>query len=492
MRKVLATAAREFKSTAFTKAFIFGVVVFPLVILGVIVIVSSLDLFTSDKAAIEGELAIVDQTEGEVVLQALQQRFSPEVQKELAEARAQALREQAEQMVGAEQMAEAMANPMAQQMLARIAGREAKIELKRLGPDEDLAAVKARLPLQGETLLGLVVVGEPTIELPRPGAQITAPVDSATTGGREPASEAVGALPANTYGFFHATGLDAEARRDIERTVDSAIIRERMTRAGFDPEEVDRLNTRPQTRLMTVTDEGETETAEELQFIVPMAFMMLLWISVMTGGQYLLMSTIEEKSSRVMEVLLSATSPTQLLAGKIIGQGLVGLSVLLIYVGLGLAATMQFGGQGIMQQLPFDQVPWLIVYFIMAYFLFAALMAAVGSAVTEIREAQSLMGPIMTLLMLPLFLWFLIIDNPNSMFSVVLSYIPFVTPFVMILRISQTTDPVPMWQVLSATLVGFIGVFIVGWGAVKIFRVGVLMYGKPPSFWTLLKWLKQA
>ncbi len=490
MRKVLATASREFKSTAFTKAFIFGVVVFPLVILGVIVIVSSLDLFASDKAAIEGELAIVDETRGGIVLQALEQRFSPEVQKRLAEARAEALREQAEQMVGAEQMA----NPMAQQMLARIAGREAMISLKRLGPEEDLGAVKARLPMQGESLLGLIVVGEPTIELPRAvvGAQMASAADSAAAGGLEPATEAVAALSANTYGFFHATGLDAEARRDIERTVDSAIIRERMTRAGFDPEEVDRLNTRPQTRLMTVTQEGETETAEELQFIVPMAFMMLLWISVMTGGQYLLMSTIEEKSSRVMEVLLSATSPTQLLAGKIIGQGLVGLSVLLIYVGLGLAATMQFGGQGIMQQLPFDQVPWLIVYFIMAYFLFAALMAAVGSAVTEIREAQSLMGPIMTLLMLPLFLWFLIIDNPNSMFSIVLSYIPFVTPFVMILRISQTTDPVPMWQVLSATLVGFIGVFIVGWGAVKIFRIGVLMYGKPPSFWTLMKWLKQA
>lgn len=490
MRKVLATAAREFKSTALTKAFIFGVIVFPLVILGVIAVVSSLDLFASDKSAIEGELAVVDQTRGEVVYRALEQQFNPEVQRQAAEDRAAALREQAEQLVGAERMA----NPMAQEMLARIAGREANIELKKLGPDADLAEVKARLPVRGSTLLGLIVVGERTIELPDPNASgITATEDAPSADpAREPAADAVAALPFNTYRFFHATGFDAEARSDIERTVGRAIIRERMDRAGLDAEQVDRLNTRPQTRLMTVTEQGETETAQALQFIVPMAFMMLLWISVMTGGQYLLMSTIEEKSSRVMEVLLSATSPLQLLTGKIIGQGLVGLSVLVIYVTLGLAATMQFGGSGIMQQLPFDQLPWLITYFIMAYFLFAALMAAVGSAVTEIREAQSLMGPIMTLLMLPLFLWFLIIDNPNSTFSVVLSYIPFVTPFVMILRVSQTTDPVPMWQVLSATFVGFLGVLIVVWGAVKIFRVGVLMYGKPPTMLTLLKWLKEA
>lgn len=489
MRKVLATAAREFKSTALTKAFIFGVIVFPLVILGVIAVVSSLDLFASDKSAIEGELAVVDLTRGEVVYRALEQQFNPEVQRQAAEDRAAALREQAEQIVGAERMA----NPMAQEMLARIAGREARIELKKLGPDADLAEVKARLPVRGSTLLGLIVVGERTIELSDPNASGGAAEEVGTANpAREPASEAAAALPVNTYRFFHATGFDAEARSDIERTVGRAIIRERMDRAGLDAEQVDRLNTRPQTRLMTVTEQGETETAQALQFIVPMAFMMLLWISVMTGGQYLLMSTIEEKSSRVMEVLLSATSPLQLLTGKIIGQGLVGLSVLVIYVTLGLAATMQFGGSGIMQQLPFDQLPWLITYFIMAYFLFAALMAAVGSAVTEIREAQSLMGPIMTLLMLPLFLWFLIIDNPNSTFSVVLSYIPFVTPFVMILRVSQTTDPVPMWQVLSATFVGFLGVLIVVWGAVKIFRVGVLMYGKPPTMLTLLKWLKEA
>jgi len=441
----------------------------------------------------EGELPIVDETQDAVVYQTLQQRYSPEAQKQLAEQRQAELEEQAKQIVGEERMA----NPMAQQMLARIAGREAKIDLVRLQPEDDIGAVKRRLPLEDDDLLGLVVVGERTLELPEPPAEGAAAqpqneADEAGDDDPELAREAVASLDPNTYGFFHATTLDAEARSDIERAVASTIVKTRLQRAGYEPDEIERLSQRPNTRLRTVTEEGETETAEELQFIVPLAFMMLLWVSVMTGGQYLLMSTIEEKSSRVMEVLLSATSAMQLLTGKIIGQGLVGLSVLLIYVLLGLAAAKQFGGSGILQQLPFDQVPWLITYFIMAYFLFAALMAAVGSAVTEIREAQSLMGPIMTLLMLPLFLWFLIIDNPNSAFSITLSYIPFVTPFVMILRVSQTTDPVPMWQVISATAVGFLGVLIVGWGAVKIFRVGVLMYGKPPSLLGLMKWLRQA
>ncbi|MEO1131019.1 MAG: ABC transporter permease [Planctomycetota bacterium] len=485
MRKVFATAYREFKSTALTKAFIFGVVIFPLIILAIIFVVSSLNLFKSDKSAVEGELAIVDQTIGQVALSALEVRFDPEKQKEIAEQRKQAVEEQISQILPEDQLN----SPMAQQMLQRIAGREADISLVPLDGDTELEPIKDRLPAEDDQLLGLIIVGERSLALPAPAADqgSNEMAAEATTG-----TEAAAALANNSYSFFHASKLDHDSRRDIERTIDQAIINERLQREGMDPQRIVALTTSPSSRMRTVTETGETTTAEGLEFIVPLVFMMLLWISVMTGGQYLLMSTIEEKSSRVMEVLLSATSPSQLLAGKIVGQGLVGLSVLLIYVVLGLAAAKQFGGSGILQQLPFDKVPWLIIYFLMAYFLFAALMAAVGSAVTEIREAQSLMGPIMTLLMLPLFLWFLIIENPNSAFSITLSYIPFVTPFVMILRLSQNTDPVPLWQTISATAVGFMGVFIIGWAAAKIFRVGVLMYGKPPSLLGLLKWLRQA
>jgi ABC-2 type transport system permease protein len=177
------------------------------------------------------------------------------------------------------------------------------------------------------------------------------------------------------------------------------------------------------------------------------------------------------------------------MTGKIIGQALVGLTILAIYAGLGLAAANQFN---VISLVPTDKLPWLGVYFVMAYFLIGVMMAAIGSAVNELREAQSLMGVVMIVLMIPMFLWSLIIRQPNSTFSVVTSMIPPMTPFVMILRLAQTSEPIPTWQIVLATAIGFGAVFIAVWAAAKIFRVGVLMYGKPPSIGTLLKWLRYA
>ena len=212
-------------------------------------------------------------------------------------------------------------------------------------------------------------------------------------------------------------------------------------------------------------------------------------MSVLSGGQYLLMSTIEEKSTRVMEVLLSAISPTQLLIGKIIGQGAVGLLILLLYGGMSMVAANQFDMLALIQP---RLIVWALVYFFIAYAFFASLMAAAGSAVSDIREAQSLISPIMMMLMLPIFLWFPISQNPNGMVAIVSSFFPPMTPFVMVLRMCQPGVHIPMWEMVATTAVALLGVAFMVYAAIKIFRVGVLMYGKPPSFLGLLKWIRYA
>jgi ABC-2 type transport system permease protein len=190
----------------------------------------------------------------------------------------------------------------------------------------------------------------------------------------------------------------------------------------------------------------------------------------------------------VVEVLLSALSPMQLMTGKILGQLCVGLSILLIYGSMGGGALIFFG---LADLLGFLAVIYLIVFFLIAYVTVGALMAAIGSSVNDMREAQSLMAPVMMTLMMPYMLWFPISRDPNSVFATVISFIPPINPFVMMLRITST-EPPPTWQVLLSMLVGVIGVYLSVWAAAKIFRIGLLMFGKPPNFLTLIRWLRMA
>jgi ABC-2 type transport system permease protein len=235
--------------------------------------------------------------------------------------------------------------------------------------------------------------------------------------------------------------------------------------------------------------QGEARrVATGAQFFVPFSFLMLLWIAVMTSGQYLLTTTIEEKSNRIMEVLLSAVSPMQLMVGKILGQMGVGLLILVMYSGLGLGALISFK---LMQVLDPSNLGLLVVYFFIAYFLIAALMAAIGAAVTEIHEAQSLIGPVIMVLVIVMALSPALIRNPNGDLAVALSLIPPFSPFVMVIRIAGT-EAVPAWQVVASMVIGFASVLGAAWAAAKVFRIGVLMYGKPPNLATLVRWIRMA
>lgn len=219
--------------------------------------------------------------------------------------------------------------------------------------------------------------------------------------------------------------------------------------------------------------------------IVPGAFMMLLWITIFTSANYLLTTTIEEKSNKVMEVLLAATSPMELLAGKIFGYALVSTVMLVMYGGLGIAGL---AAGTMLDIVPIEHLVYFLLCFVMAYFMVASMMAAVGSAVSDLREAQSLVGPVMMLLIIPLVLWAPIIENPNGLLATIMSFVPPASPFVLILRLTAATEPIPLWQTLLALTWGFACAYGMVWIAARIFRVGVLMQGKPPTPRELLRW----
>jgi ABC-type Na+ efflux pump permease subunit len=235
-----------------------------------------------------------------------------------------------------------------------------------------------------------------------------------------------------------------------------------------------------------VTAEGEGRTNEILNRLIPMALMGLLLMSVLMSGQYLLTTTIEEKSSRVVEVLLSALSPMELMIGKILGQCAVGLLVLALYLGLGLMALLSFASLGLLDP---SLIVFLLVFYLLAYLSVGAFMAAIGSAVNELREAQGLMTPVMLIIMIPWFLWMPISRDPNSTLATVLTFVPPLSNFVIMLRLASSTPP-PLWQTLMAIAVGAAGVGASLWFAGRVFRIGLLMYGKPPNLATLVRWAR--
>ena len=267
-----------------------------------------------------------------------------------------------------------------------------------------------------------------------------------------------------------------------------AIVAARLEASGFDAVRIKVLTEVPRPDSRTVTAEGERTTNRELNIILPAAFMILLLVSVMTSGQSLLTSTVEEKSTRVVEVLLSAVSPMELMTGKIVGQMAVGLLVLVLYAGLGLLALVSFATLGLIDPI---LLVFLLIFFVLAFFMFASMMAAIGSAVNEMREAQSLMTPIMMILMIPWILWLPLSREPNSLLAVVLSFVPPFSSFVMLLRMTSASPP-PMWQAWVSVVVGVAGVYAALVFAAKVFRIGLLMYGKPPSFGTLIKWARMS
>lgn len=480
MYKTFLVAWREFTATVLTKGFIIGILMTPLMLLLVMAGVAATQMLKGPS--LMGTLAVIDQT-GEVQPH-LERRFSKdEMEKERANARERAERlaqdkakdlgisaDQARQASGFAKTAvdNAMASVDAIDLI--MLPRDADVETEKAS----LATVdlqKARESGKRERIALAVIQPEVLTKSSGPG------------GGEYP-----------RYQLFTVNRIDPEIQQRIEGKINDAIVDARVSNdprakaAKLSVEDLRALLSEPRSTSAAITTQGERKSGGALQFMLPMAFMLLLLMSVMTGGQYLLTSTIEEKSNRVMEVLLSAVSPMQLMVGKIIGQMCVGLVILVLYSGLGISALIAFSLQ---HQVSPMMLVYLVIFFFIAFFIIASMMAAVGSAVSELREAQTLMTPVMVFVMVPWLLWLPISRAPNSTFSTIASFVPGINPFVMLIRLSSS-EPPPLWQTLLAIGVGILTVVLFAWAAAKIFRVGVLMYGKAPNWRTLWRWIRMA
>jgi ABC-2 type transport system permease protein len=211
-----------------------------------------------------------------------------------------------------------------------------------------------------------------------------------------------------------------------------------------------------------------------------------MFMGVFGSAQFMLNSVIEEKNARVMEVLLAAVSPFELMAGKILGLTTAGLTLVAVWGGGALVAANVRGLTHIMSPA---LMIYFAVYFLLGFVLISSILAAIGSVCNTTKEAQALMGPIRIILVLPMVVWFYIVQNPNSTLALVMSFIPPITPMIMILRVAARPD-LPLIQIVGSLVLLAVSVPVVVWASAKIFRTGILMYGKPPSLRELLRWVR--
>ncbi len=231
-----------------------------------------------------------------------------------------------------------------------------------------------------------------------------------------------------------------------------------------------------------VKDAKKSNIADALA--VPYILMMIMFMMVMMFTIPLLSAVMEEKTERIAEVLLGSVTPFQFLMGKLLGSlcvSLIGSSVYLIG-GSYLATTMGFA-----DSIPYHLFPWFFAFLILNIFMMGSIMAALGSASNNSKDAQSLQFPAMIPILIPMFVMFPLLKDPLSNFSTTLSLIPPFTPMLMIVR-QATPVSIPMWQ----PIVGVVGVLLFTlftiWLGSRMFRACILMQGSPPKFSNLLRW----
>ncbi len=304
-------------------------------------------------------------------------------------------------------------------------------------------------------------------------------------------------------GSYHSNNVtDNALRRWYSGRATEVLRRKRVDKLGIGEEGARQILMRASFTEKTVDDKGVEKTvdvADKAAKVAPVVFVLILFMSILMISQMLLTNTIEEKSNRIIEVLLSSVSPLQLMAGKIIGLAWTGVAILGFYavfalVVINLAPAILPQSAEMLLKLNLEAIlanprylGSFFLYFLTGYVFFASLLVAIGSVSNSLKDAQNLAQPVMILLMVPYIASFTLVSDPNGTIARVLSYIPPFTPFIMMVRAG---GPPPMIDYVLTTILLVVTTVACFYGAAKVFRVGVLMTGKPPKMREILRWLR--
>lgn len=303
----------------------------------------------------------------------------------------------------------------------------------------------------------------------------------------------------------------------IEKSLNATITNLKLERDGVDLLKIKASKSNVDLKIENYKGEQTSKMSSWIKAIFGGIAGYLLMMFIIIYGNMVMRSVIEEKTNRIIEIIISSVKPYHLMMGKIMGTSLAGITQFLIWVVLGsilmLVATTVFGvniepssmpnqemmdtaNNSAMQAIIYDiaRLPIatlifsFLIYFIGGYFLYSSIYAAIGAAVDNETDTQQFMLPIIIPLMLAMYVgFFAVIENPHGTIAVIFSHIPLTSPIVMLMRIPFG---VPWWEILISMLLLFATFAFVVWFAAKIYRVGILMYGKKPTYKELYKWLK--
>jgi ABC-2 type transport system permease protein len=294
-----------------------------------------------------------------------------------------------------------------------------------------------------------------------------------------------------TLDYYSNTPTYNDARNWMTGVLNEQVQQLRLEGAAIDSKVVRRLTQRvPVGNLGLVETDAAgniiraVETNQLANFLVPFAMMFLMFMVIMASTAPLLNSTLEEKTQRIAEVLLASIPPFELMAGKLLGILGVSLTMAMVYVS---GAYLALNRAGYAQFFPWQSIGWFAGFLSLAVLMYGSIFIAIGAAVSDMKEAQSMMTPVMLLVVSPMFVLQYVMREPASTLSLVMSLFPPATPMLMTIR--QTVPPgIPVWQPLLGVVLVVLTSLVCVFAAGRIFRVGILMQGKGAKISEMFRW----
>lgn len=448
MHKMRAIAWREYLAAVRTKAFIFTILLMP-VLIGVSIGLQL--LFAQLDAEKEKKYAVIDRTPG--------QKIAPSLQQTVA------------------------AMKLAREKMPELRGLfSGKTSFEVLTPSEATpeAMAQQRYEVSRQIKAGsyeaLIEIGPKVLEI-RPGELFVNPDN----------------VDDDAAVRFQAKGAGAQVfGRVLQDYINAGVQLERFQQRGISPVDIAQIQQRVPFKNKALTERDPvtgtyTDAADEtrvITFVLPGVLIGLMFLIVMMGAAPAMHVIIEEKSQRIAEVLLGSATPFQLMAGKLLGVIGVALTMAVVYLGGGYFLLSYFGHQSL---LPLRVLAWFLPMLILALLIFGSLFIAVGAAAADIKDTQTLLMPVMLTVCLPMFALVPIMQDPNGPIARVCSFFPFTTPMLLVAR--ESVPPgVPWWEMLAGIALVLATTWFCVWAAGRIFRIGILAQGKGPKFADLVRW----
>jgi ABC-2 type transport system permease protein len=272
----------------------------------------------------------------------------------------------------------------------------------------------------------------------------------------------------------------------FEEAFNNLRIKRKLIEENANPALVEFIKNKVNVNQIKIEKPGEEgKGGFESVFFSSIIFILLLMMMIIYSGQMLVRSMLEEKSNRLIEILISSCTPKDLLFGKVFGLSALGLTQIIVWLIIGISLI----GATLIPMNAFENIHLIFVYFILGFVFYTTLFVGVGSIVSTEQEAQQITSYLSLLLVLPTVFIISALQNPESTIIKVLSYIPFTLPSVMILRVN--VSPIPLWEIAATFLIMILSIIIVVNVSAKIFRFGILYYGKMPTLNELKSWLKE-